>query len=495
MALAKQPLTDFAWRDAQRMLDLGRANRDRSSALAAAAYTDTRASQFVETWANLSAWASGAAPVQVSTGRLYGSTGGATAGINHALNLLPGQSCRIATTVFSNSSANVLIGIGSDTAGGTFTSGGTAMKGLAFHAVASGVRQIDNGTESALSNTTALVTGLYTVTIWIDANWYTIVAVSPDGTQEYRTRWARGSITPNNLSIYNGDAAALSGKYIGPISIVYGPPATASPRSVTTGTTVNPIEGNTRSVIWAQNPNASGWIRVALPKTYDSRVPVPWALMWHGSGSDETHWADNANGKVVANALLAAGIAVIGFSSSTTTPWGAQVELDAGYGAYTWARDNFNLGPGVFYANSMGSISALLALANRRVPGVMAYVGTSPTFDLANNYANASFTAAIDTAYGISGGNYAAQTAGHDPALMAGSVFRGVPLLVLAASDDVTVNPTANAAALVTKLGPYAPEALAKVDNTGGHSFDLTPFTVGTSAYDIVNFAKRHVGL
>jgi hypothetical protein len=91
--------------------------------------------------------------------------------------------------------------------------------------------------------------------------------------------------------------------------------------------------------------------------------------------------------------------------------------------------------------------------------------------------------------------NYPTKTAGHDPALLSGDIFRGLPALVLSASDDTTVDPVKNAAPLIAAITPYSPEVLAKQDNTGGHSFDLTPFVARTSAYDIVNFAAKYTGL
>ncbi|MEZ2388222.1 hypothetical protein AB6813_01515 [bacterium RCC_150] len=536
------------------MIDLGRANRDRSNAQANAVYSDTRAGQFVEQWANLTSWSS-SSTVQVSGGRMYSNGSGAASGVNHALGLAAGATCRIVTTVKCQGagSGGTIVGISSDTAGGAFTSGGSTTRGL-YWDPSGNISKFDNGTSSASSNATPFSAVTYTVTMIIDANYYSIVAVSADGTQEYRAQWTRASMTPNNLTFFNSDSAQLSGKSVGPVGICYGV-STITPRAG--------IEGLNRTVYWSSVPGVSGaMMRIALPANYDPRIPTPFVLMWHGHSSNETHWADNGNGKVVANALLAAGFITIGFAASSTTTWGAQAEQDAAQGAYKFARDNFNLGQGLFYCNSMGSINGLYALSRRYIPGINAYIGTSPTFDLSNNYNNSGqpFKAAIDTAYSLTTGtlsssttvgatslpttasyptigtqlmvgigtanveivtttgastgtsvavtalaqthasadlisDYPTKTAGHDPALLAANLFRGMPALIIAASDDTTVDPTKNAAKIQTAVTPYAPEVLANLTNTGGHSFDFTPFTTGSSTYDIVKFAQKHVAL
>lgn len=557
-------IRDFKNRDIQRLQELGRSNITRSNALSNAAYTDSRAGQFVEQWANLTAWSSSTA-VAVANNRCYSNTQGANSGIAKALNYVAGTTRRFVTTVRVNGgSGGVFVGIGQGTAGAAPASGLADGRGVYFDGSLA-TKKMDLGTSTALSNTTQYGSSdVLQVTMVLDPTWFTITVVSMDGTQEYRVRWATSSITPNNLVVFNSTTTTgANAAWIGPLADI---PAmsTASPRAVG----AFGIEGVNRSVIWNSVSYPTGGstvtanMRIALPPAYDARVPTPFVLMWHGHSSNETYWGDNTNMKLVSNALNAAGFITIGFASPTSTPWGAQTELDAGYAAYKWAKENLNLGLGVFYCNSMGSIDGLLALADRRIPGIMAYIGTSPTFDLSNNYNNTGqpFAAAIDTAYGTTTGtlsgstsvgatslpttasyptvgtkiivgigtanveivtttgastgtavavtaltkthnsadnisNYPSKTAGHDPALLSGDIFRGLPALVLSASDDTTVDPVKNATPLIAAITPYSPEVLSKQDNTGGHSFDLTPFTTRTSAYDIVNFAAKYTGL
>jgi hypothetical protein len=84
----------------------------------------------------------------------------------------------------------------------------------------------------------------------------------------------------------------------------------------------------------------------------------------------------------------------------------------------------------------------------------------------------AEFTTTINTAYGITGtapNDYATLTAGHDPLLMAGTAFRGVPVKMYAATDDYQVFKDQNADKLLTLVAPFSPDATV-VSMTGGHS-------------------------
>lgn len=557
-------IKDFKNRDAQRLQDLGRSNTTRSNALANAVFSDSRAGQFVEQWTNLTAWSSSTA-VLAQNNRCYANGQGAGSGNSHTLNYVAGTTRTIFTTVRVNAGGGgVFVGIGQGTAGANPASGLTDARGIYFDG-ALYAKKMDLGTTSNSSNTTQYgANDVLTVVMVLDPTWFTITAVSQDRTQEYRVRWATSSITPNNLVVFNSTTTTgTNAAWIGPLVDV---PALSTPTPRAVG--AFGIVGINRSVIWNSVDYPTGGstvtanMRIALPPNYDARVPSPFALMWHGHSSNETYWGDNTNMKLVSNALNAAGFITIGFASPTTTPWGAQTELDAGYAAYKWAKENLNLGLGVFYCNSMGSIDGLLALADRRIPGIMAYIGTSPTFDLANNYNNTGqpFKAAIDTAYGITAGtlsgstsigatslpttasyptvgtkimvgigtanvenvtttgastgtavavtaltkthasadnisDYPTKTAGHDPALMTGDIFRGLPALILATSDDTTVVTANNGTVLASAITPFAPEVLAKLDLTGGHSFDMSPYTLRTSAYDIVNFAAKYTGL
>jgi hypothetical protein len=83
----------------------------------------------------------------------------------------------------------------------------------------------------------------------------------------------------------------------------------------------------------------------------------------------------------------------------------------------------------VTYGNSMGGLESLLTLAERRIPCILASLVTVPVTNLAASHADAVSTTTIRTAYGMAsdGSDYAAKTSGHDPLLMKGWQFRGLP--------------------------------------------------------------------
>lgn len=458
----------------RRLNDLAASDRSKSVASARTVYEDTGV--FTESWANLTAWAGGTG-LQVSGGALYSNSGsGSTAGATLAWALGTtgtGRAVFVINHVSGAGSGGMIVGVSSDTAGSAPAAGAANAKGLYLHP-SSPIQSMDSGTATNLSVGVNPANGTYIVTVTADARYLSVVAVKSDGSAEYRTRFARGSFNIQCLYIFNSDSRNLTGDNIGALGARTGI-GTITPR---TG-----VEGTARTVHWSTLPSGIS-CRIALPPTYDSRKPAPLAICFHGNGSDENHFADNANGLAVANALTAAGFIVASAGAGST--WGAQSALDAYYALYQYVRDNYAIGATVFYANSMGSIEALLSLAERRIPSIAAYAATSPTANLASVYVDGSatasseaqalgqgeFTTIINTAYGITGTaptDYATLTAGHDPLLKTGSAFRGVPVKMYAATDDYQVLKDKNADPLIALIVPFSPDASVTA-MTGGHS-------------------------
>lgn len=423
---------------------------------------------FGESWTSLDSWSSGTFS-QISSGRLYSNGSGGSAGANHSFATRGGKFRAVFNlqTVSGLTSGGLVIGVSKSAPGSAAPAGASAARGMYFRA---DVAVMDDGTVTSISGSSVPAgTVNWLVVVASDGAFLTITARTVDGTSEYRTKWAVDNVNfpVNNIYVFNSDSRQINGHSIGAIGARSGY-VTYTPRAG--------IEDIAATATWTSANGKA--IRVVLPASYDSRKPSPLAIMFHGNGSDETHWQTNANGKVVADALTAAGYIVLSAANTAnTSTWGAQAGLDAYYEAYGWAVSNLNFGPIVLYANSMGGIESLLTLADSRLPTVYAWCGTSPAADLAKNYANATLTSTINTAYGIDGSHlYAAQTAGHDPMLMAGNAFRGVPMLFLAASDDVTVPKADNTDPMAAKVTPYA-ASVQVIPTTGGHSFDFSPYT------------------
>ena len=320
----------------------------------------------------------------------------------------------------------------------------------------------------------------------MDATTISVVLAVTGSTTEYRCQFARSAAAVNNLYLYLGDSRNLTGNSIGPMVVRKGF-ATSSPGFG--------IEAAGRNVQWTKVTSVSGasnTVKIVTPPGYDSRFPSPAVVMFHGHGSNENLFSDNAGQQPAYTAFLGAGYVLISTAcTAAVSSWGAGCSLDAYDAAVRYARDHYNIGSIGFYANSMGGIESALMLADRRIPGVSWWIGQARTFSLADTYAPqagfSDFSATINTAYGAS--SYATIPSGHDPAQMDPRAFRGVPMMILSAGDDVTVNPVTNGQALARAVTAYAPELVVPTGITGGHSFALSSYTAG-----MIAFANRYSG-
>lgn len=463
------------------------ADRQRSAAYTRRDYDDNAA--FTDAFADTSAWTMPATPgMQASGGKLYsvGTQGGGSGG-NHSYALAAGENLRAVFNVHhvtGGSSGGMIVGVSSDAAGAIPASAGGNAFGLYFRAQFTTPQQVSSGVFSDISGAPALVTGDYIVTVTVDQWYISIVARLVGGTTEIRARRTRSGFTVNNLYIFNSDTRTLTGDYVNAVGVrkQFG---SVSPRAS--------IEGVGQSAHWTGDGTQD--FKIVLPSSYDSRVPNPVCIMWHGNGSDENHFSNNSNGVNASSALLTAGYAVISCTyTANKASWGMQESLAAYAVAYRYFRDRYALGPLVFYANSMGSLESLLAIANGAIPGVMGWAATHPAVNLASAYADpfgVGFTASIKTAYGIAsdGSDYATKTAGHDPMLLPVSSFKSVPMWVLYATDDAAVDQTASAAAFETKI-KAAGMPITVTTTTGGHSA-----SVSASMSAIVAFFNSCIGV
>ncbi|MEV8272683.1 hypothetical protein [Microbacterium sp. NPDC077184] len=444
----------------------------------------SKATRVSESWANLSAWAVSGTSVQVFGGKLYGVSGGG--GANRSFRVAPGKTARVVLVVNylsgGTSGQGLFVGFNHDSAGSAPASGAANSTGVYFrqgsgstdgvvNPINDGVQDIPNPVYSSLGSST------WTVTITVDENYLSIALATAAGGGQRRTiRWARNDSTMplNNLSIMVNDSRGVSGMSVEAIN-----EATIGNDdydAFVTGLTQSPAVA--APGLHHGSVHGDGFL-IMTPVGYDARRSYPAVMMFHGHGSDEKTWISNGNARAVADAFVAGGYVVVAAANTgLLSTWGAQAGIDAYTRAWQYARDHYNIGALGFYANSMGSIESLNALSQDGIPGVAAWVGTVPTFDLAENYANSSFTSAITSAYGISGGNYAAQTAGRDPALMNPLAFRGIPMWMLIATDDAVIDPVANGQALYASASEVA--NVTRVEVTGGHSTASIASQAGT---------------
>lgn len=447
-------------------------------------YADQNISVFTENWSNLSNWVqTTTGATQVSANKLYGTaTGGGYAGLTHSYQLNSSDNMRavfLVTIVAGSTSDGIIIGASNATAGSAPAVGGGDSFGIYFSNAQPNIQQMNQGVNSDTVEKVPLKAGSYMVVVTVDQTYISVSAVNLDGSTDASCRILRSSFNVNNLYVFNSDRRGLTGSYVGLMSAHKGL-TLISPKTFS--------EGSAYNFQWTGDGTQS--FRVYLPHFYDSRIPSPLAICFHGYGSNETTWTTNANYSAMRKALLSAGYIVLSCCvDGNTGTWGNSATTTAYYNAYKYVRDNYAIGNVVIFANSMGGIESLNAISLNQIPCI-AWAATSTTFNLKNNYDNPSFTASIKSAYGISsdGTDYATKTQGSDPALMSAYAFRGLPMWVASAVDDTTVSKVDNKDKLVSLVTGVAKEVYDIDVPSGGHSFDITPYTT-----DIIGFFNKYV--
>ncbi|MGE7305785.1 hypothetical protein ACQKJG_18350 [Priestia megaterium] len=447
-----------------------------------AKYDDTANTIFTEGWNNLNNWTLAGTPgLQISANKVYSTgTGGPSSGANKAFAINDNENLRAVFKVTIPSGAisgGIIIGVSQDAAGAVPTGGAGKSFGIYFRDPSVPVQVMDNGTVTTAAENVPASPGDYTVTVTVDQKFISVVATKVDGSIEIGARRLRAGFAVNNLYILNSDTRALTGASIGVMSARKGL-QTINPRNYGEGF---------KTVQWTGDGTQS--FRFYLPSDYDSRVPSPVVICFHGNGSDEIGWSTNGNMAAMQRALVNAGFIVVTCTlNASKTTWGNAASTNAYYEAYKYLKNNYAIGPVAFYANSMGGVESLNALAENKIPCV-AWVATVPTFNLKNCYDTAMFTSVIKAAYGISadGSDYNQKTAGRDPALMSPSAFRLVPMMILAPSDDAAVSTVENADALQRKVQGYALELVRVPVASGGHSFSINSYT-----QQMVDFFKKY---
>jgi len=448
-----------------------------------AGYDDTSSTIFTESWADLTAWAA-LSGIQVSGGKLYGTgVGGGSAGANHAFALASNQNLR-AVFKFNypsiGTSGGVMLGVSEDAVGVAPTVGGTNFFGLYIKCISTNaILRSELGVTSATVENPIIAVGDYIVTVTVDEVYISVSLAKTDGTIEACCRRLRAGFNVNNLFVFNNDTRGLTGMSISSVS------ARASLQTITPRTFG---EGQAKTIQWTGSLDMWESYRIYLPPNYDSRIPCPVAICFHGNGSDETQWSINGNYTLIQKSLVSAGYIVLTCSYTNHSSWGIIGSTNAYYQAYLYVKNHYAISSVVFFANSMGGIESLNALSENLIPCV-AWVGTSPTYNLLDNYNGVInggiFKAVIQSAYGIAsdGSNYTAQTLGRDPSLMSPVAFRCIPMLIISAMDDASVSKVNNGDALAASVSNTSLLVQEVSVASGGHSFDVTPYITQIVAF------------
>jgi len=147
----------------------------------------------------------------------------------------------------------------------------------------------------------------------------------------------------------------------------------------------------------------------------------------------------------------------------------------------------------VMWGGSMGGLTSSLAVVNATVPNIKGVLLQDGVLSLANMYANASYTAGIDTAYGITRGTLSAASAVNDTTIQTTASFPtvGTQLLVgngTANTEIVTTTGastgTSVAVTALTKTHASADQVSDYPTKSAGHD----PMLVSTASYGAVGW-------
>lgn len=230
-----------------------------------------------------------------------------------------------------------------------------------------------------------------------------------------------------------------------------------------------------------------GETRLLVPRTLADATAAPLVIYHHGS-SESLSSINNEDKAEVVEALIAAGYRILSCDASGNN-WGSAAAIQDYKDAYEIWDGIININKVVFLGQSMGGMTGLLSLVDAYWEGiptpVQGFYGIYPACNLANVYAN-GFQTAIDAAYDIpGGGDYATQTAGHDPVLISSSEYAGKRLRFTASYSDGLIDRTENSDAMSTHVSGDATE-YEVVTHTGVHG-DPSAFLPS----DIVAFFGR----
>lgn len=274
-----------------------------------------------------------------------------------------------------------------------------------------------------------------------------ILTATPTGTFTY-TAASAGAKT---ISVTN------NGSLTNPSSIAYS--ATAGAMSTQVDTTDN----------YTAQP-----IMILVPSTgsahpYNPAVPTGVILFAHGMGENQQALLGSDKATCVA-ALLDAGYILAGTDAHGAN-WGSQAAVDDYAALDKYMRANYNVSNVAIWSQSMGGHAGLLAIAQNKVKGVVGWLGTYPSCNLAVVYALGTYASNIDAAFGITGtgsATYANRTYGSDPVLLPAVAFKHVPMRFYASSGDGVI-PKSSGSDLMSALVAGSTRESTVVACSGNH--------------------------
>ena len=321
---------------------------------------------------------------------------------------------------------------------------------------------------------TGLTAGTYLVTVVGDANYVSFTLVKSDRSVELRIKKTRAEVgTVKRAVIYNADSrGASTGTSIAPLG---------GRLDLKTLETRTNIEGLGTSRAYSTVDAGGKAIRLEFPAAFDSaKPPLGWVLFSHGALESDLENTPIARAEraPMFKALLEAGYCIATSSFSGESTYG---NLQTGKDfkeLYDYVHANYLEAPIVIMGYSAGAAAAYLAIKQNLIPAsaliaISGFANIEYFKEHRGEEPFAGFVPTFRTAYGVNEAfsNYTEKiiTPELDPELWSFSVFRGLPVGLLASPEDTTVLKLQNADKIKEKLEGHQ-VFLKELATTGNHS-------------------------
>lgn len=172
-------------------------------------------------------------------------------------------------------------------------------------------------------------------------------------------------------------------------------------------------------------------IRLTFPNSYSDATPLILVICFEGIG-DPSLDIRGAYSGVLNHGVVWAKCSFHGNS------YGSPAAMQDAKDVYQKVCEIAPIGGVVIAGNSMGGAAAFNALTTEAVPNIIGLHLTDPVFSLRHRYDNGR-ASDINAAYDCTAETYDEKTNGYDPDLQHWSKFKGVPIKVIATSNDTAV--------------------------------------------------------
>lgn len=187
--------------------------------------------------------------------------------------------------------------------------------------------------------------------------------------------------------------------------------------------------------------------RLTFPNSYSDATPIVLVICFEGVGDP------NLDTRPAYLDVLDYGV-LWGRCQFHGDSYGSPKAMQDAIELYRKACEIAPIGGVIIVGNSMGGVAALNALTTESIPNILGVYLTDPVCDLRQRYDNGRANE-INAAYECDATTYATKTAGFDPMLQHWSKFKGVPISIVATSNDTLVTMVAHTNKLVAKLGSH----------------------------------------